>query len=222
MQASVVTKSVPPLSAAMRAGSRDEHEAAEQSPFIAELLSGNLGKDAYIDYLLRLRVVYAALESAVRFDRDDPLVAAVYDPILERLPAIDADLGHWAEGTLPDIKSPAAEQYRSRLESVRGGSLLAHHYTRYLGDLSGGRVIRRALDRVYSLGGGGLAFYDFPMHAKRYKDSYRASLDDLSLRTEQVEQVVNEVKLAFRLNQAMFDELTSNLAAYRAQEAPTE
>ena len=222
MQASVVTKSVSSLSAAMRAGSRDEHEAAEQSPFIDELLSGNLAKCAYVDYLLRLRVVYAALESAVRSDRDDPLVAAVYDPILERLPAIDADLGHWAPGPLPDFNSSAAAAYRSRLECVRGGSLLAHHYTRYLGDLSGGRLIRRALDRVYNLDGVGLAFYDFPMHAKRYKDSYRANLDDLSLRTEEVEQVVNEVKLAFRLNQAMFDELTSNLAAYRAQGAPTE
>jgi heme oxygenase len=219
MQASTVTKPVSPLSAAMRAGSRDEHEAAEQSPFIAELLSGNLVKDAYVDYLRRLRVVYAALESAVRSDRDDPLVAAVYDPILERLPAIDADLRHWNDGASLDGKSSAAEAYRSRLESVRGGSLLAHHYTRYLGDLSGGRVIRRSLDRVYSLGGTGLAFYDFPVHAKRYKDSYRARLDDLTLRTEEVEQVVNEVKLAFRLNQALFDELTSNLAAYRAQEA---
>jgi heme oxygenase len=222
MQASVVTKSVSSLSGAMRAGSRDEHEAAEQSPFIGELLGGNLTKDAYVDYLLRLRVVYAALESAVRSDRDDPLVATVYDPILERLPAIDADLRHWAPGALLDINSSTAEAYRSRLESVRGGSLLAHHYTRYLGDLSGGRVIRRALDRVYNLGGVGLAFYDFPINAKRYKDSYRASLDDLTLRTEEVEQVVNEVKLAFRLNQALFDELTANLAAYRAQGAPTE
>ncbi|MGA8332508.1 MAG: biliverdin-producing heme oxygenase, partial [Mycobacterium sp.] len=50
MQASVVTQPVRPLSAAMRAGSRNEHEAAEQSPFIAELLSGNLVKGAYIDY----------------------------------------------------------------------------------------------------------------------------------------------------------------------------
>jgi heme oxygenase len=222
MQASVVTKSVSSLSAAMRAGSRREHEAAEQSPFLGELLSGDLAKCAYIDYLLRLRVVYAALESAVRSDRDDPLVAAVYDPILERLPAIDADLSHWGCGVLPDINSSAAEAYRSRLESVRGGSLLAHHYTRYLGDLSGGRVIRRALNRVYNLGGVGLAFYDFPIHAKRYKDSYRARLDDLRLHTEEVEQVVNEVKLAFRLNQALFDELTANLATYRAQEAPTE
>jgi heme oxygenase (biliverdin-producing, ferredoxin) len=75
---------------------------------------------------------------------------------------------------------------------------------------------------VYNLGGTGLAFYDFPLQAKRYKDSYRANLDALRLQTEEVEQVVNEVKLAFRLNQALFDELTSNLAAYHAQEAPTE
>jgi heme oxygenase len=216
MQASFVTKPVRPLSAAMRAGSRDEHEAAEQSPFIAELLSGNLVKDAYVDYLLRFRVIYSALEDAVRSDRDNPLVAAVYDPALERLPAIDADLLHWAGNAAPDIDSSASEEYRSRLESVRGGALLAHHYTRYLGDLSGGRVIRRALDQVYNLGGIGLAFYDFAIHAKRYKDSYRARLDELTLHPAEVEQVVNEVKLAFRLNQALFDELAANLAAYRA------
>jgi heme oxygenase len=200
----------------MRAGSRDEHKAAEQSPFIAELLGGRLIKDAYVDYLLRLRVVYAALESAVSAHRDDPLVAAVYDPALERLPALEADLRQWTNGDLRDIDSSASEEYRSRLESVRGGPLLAHHYTRYLGDLSGGQVICRALDRVYNLGGVGLAFYDFPIHAKRYKDSYRARLDDLTLRTEEVEQVVTEVKLAFRLNQALLDELSSHLAAYRA------
>jgi heme oxygenase (biliverdin-producing, ferredoxin) len=201
----------------MRAGSRIEHEAAEQSPFIAELLNGNLVKEAYVDYLVRLRVVYAALETAVRADADDRLVAAVYDPVLERLPAIDADLRDWADTVVsPEVGSSAAEAYRCRLDSVRGGALLAHHYTRYLGDLSGGQVIRRALDRVYNLGGKGLAFYDFPMHAKRYKDSYRARLDHLTLPVEEVEDVVNEVKLAFRLNQALFDELTSNLAAYRA------
>ncbi len=153
----------------------------------------------------------------MRSDRDNPLVAAVYDPALERLPAIAADLRHWADNAPPDIDSSAADEYRSRLESVRGGALLAHHYTRYLGDLSGGRVIRRALNHVYNLGGIGLAFYDFPIHAKRYKDSYRARLDDLTLHTEEVEQVVNEVKLAFRLNQALFDELAANLAAYRAR-----
>ena len=84
--------------------------------------------------------------------------------------------------------SPAAESYRHRLESIRSGAaLLAHHYTRYLGDLSGGQVISRALDRVFNLGGTGLALYSFPMQPKRYKDSYRARLDALKLPTEQVD-----------------------------------
>ena len=106
------------------------------------------------------------------------------------------------------------QRYRDRLESVRGGALLAHHYTRYLGDLSGGRVIRRALDRAFNLSGVGLAFYDFPMQPKSYKDAYRARLDALDLQTEKFDEVVTEVKVAFRLNQALFDELAGNLAAY--------
>ena len=84
-----------PLSAAMKEGSAEEHARAEQSPFVTELLAGRVNNHGYADYLLRLRVVYAALENAVRARRDDPLVAAVYDPLLERLPAIEADLKHW-------------------------------------------------------------------------------------------------------------------------------
>ena len=34
----------------------------------------------------------------------------------------------------------------------------------------------------------------------------------------QFDEVVSEVKLAFRLNQALFDELAGNLAAYRGHD----
>jgi heme oxygenase (biliverdin-producing, ferredoxin) len=222
MKAPAVPPAERPLSAAMRAGSQKEHDAAERSPFVHELIEGNLNRDGYVDYLLRLQVVYAALEDAVRAHRDDPLVAVVYDPALERLSAIDADLRYWADGSPPTVNSPAAEAYRGRLESIRwSGALLAHHYTRYIGDLSGGRIIRRALNRAFNLGGVGLAFYDFPMQAKPFKDSYRARLDALALQTEQVDEVVGEVKLAFGLNQALFDELAGNLAAYCEQHKPT-
>jgi heme oxygenase len=217
MKAAAIPPAERPLSAAMREGSQEQHDAAERSPFIRELLGGNLNKDAYADYLLRLRVVYAALEEAVRIHRDDPLVAVVYDPALERLPSIDADLQYWAGNSSRNLNSPAAEAYRDRLESIdSGGALLAQHYTRYLGDLSGGRVIGRTLDRVFNLGGVGLALYDFPVRAKPYKDAYRARLDALTLQTEQVDEVVSEVQVAFRLNQALFDELAGNLLNWRS------
>jgi heme oxygenase len=200
----------------MKEGSTAEHDAAEQSPFVSELLAGRVNSRGYADYLLRLRVVYGALEDAVRGRRDDPLVAAVYDPALERVPAIDADLQHWAPGAAHGVQSPAAQAYRDRIAGASwGGALVAHHYTRYLGDLSGGQIIGKMLDRTFGLGGAGLAFYEFPVRAKPYKDEYRARLDGLVLDADEVGRAVDEVKVAFGLNQALFDELAGNLPAYR-------
>lgn len=211
----------PSLSAAMRDGSRAEHEAAESSTYMAELLEGRLTEAAYADLLLRLRRVYAALESAVRAHADDPLVAPVHDPALERLTAIDEDLAHWAPGCREaDLVSPAASAYAERLRDAGawGGLLVAHHYTRYLGDLSGGQVIGRMLQRTYGLPAGtGVAFYEFAAvpKPKPYKDAYRAALDGLGLDAAEVARVVDEVKVAFRLNQALFAELAVDLDAYR-------
>ncbi|UMG93276.1 biliverdin-producing heme oxygenase [Nocardioides sp. TF02-7] len=49
-----------------------------------------------------------------------------------------------------------------------------------------------------------------------YKDGYRARLDALGLSAEDVERVVAEVKVAFRLNQALFAELGERIDDYRA------
>ncbi|MFV0496216.1 heme oxygenase (biliverdin-producing) [Mycobacterium sp.] len=210
------TEATGPLSVAMKAGSKAEHEAAEHSSYVSELLSGGINPTGYVDYLLRLRMIYEALEQAVRARRDDPLVAAVYDPALERLEAIDADLEHWAPGVSRDIDSPAARAYRERLLNASwGGALVAHHYTRYLGDLSGGQAIGRILDRTFDLDGAGLSFYEFPMRPKPYKDAYRAKVDGLGLEGDDIERAVEEVKVAFRLNQALFEELAENLSAYQ-------
>lgn len=192
-----------------------EHEAAEHSPFVSELLGGRVSEKGYVDYLLRLRAVYAALEDAVRANQEDPLVAAVYDPALERLATIDADLDHWAPGVAREIDSPAAAAYCDRIQQASwGGALVAHHYTRYLGDLSGGQAIGRILDRTFGLDGAGLSLYEFPVRPKPYKDAYRSTLDGLGLDADQTDRAVDEVKYAFRLNQALFNELGANLDAY--------
>ena len=213
-----------PLSTLMRDGSRAEHTAAEGSSYMAALLDGQVNEQGYADYLLRLRQVYAALETAGRdLAATDPVAAAVHDPALERLAAIDADLAHWLPDWSPEdaveLDSPAAKAYVERVEASRawGGLYAAHHYTRYLGDLSGGQAIGRTLDRTFGLGGKGIAFYEFAEvpKPKPYKDGYRARLDGLGLDADQKARVVDEVKVAFGLNQAVFEELSGHLAAYR-------
>ncbi|TIC84277.1 biliverdin-producing heme oxygenase [Nocardioides sp. GY 10127] len=214
-----------PLSVAMRDGSRAEHEAAESSAFMATLLDGGIEPSGYAAYLRRLRRVYEALERVGRACAADPLVAAVHDPAIERLGAIDTDLEHWAAGPgatdLDEpVDSPAVDAYVARIEAAGawGGAYVAHHYTRYLGDLSGGQAIGRVLERHYDLDGAGVAFYEFPAvpKPKPYKDGYRSRLDALDLSEEEVARVVAEVQEAFRLNQALFLELDAELGLSRA------
>ncbi len=106
---------------------------------------------------------------------------------------------------------PATERYVARLRAV-GGSLpayAAHAYTRYLGDLSGGQIIKRMLERHYGLSGDGLAFYTFVEipKSKPFKDVYRERLDALVLTPEQLDETVAEAKHAFRLNSDLFADL---------------
>ncbi|GGR49700.1 heme oxygenase [Nocardioides luteus] len=209
-----------PLSAMMREGSRLEHTEAESSSFMAELLSGRVNQQGYADYLLRLRRVYAALEEVGHdLATTDPIVAAVHDESLERLAAIDADLELWAPGADGGVESDAADAYVARIEATRswGGLYAAHHYTRYLGDLSGGQAIGRILDRDFELDGDGVAFYEFSEipKPKPYKDGYRARLDALDLDPAEKLRVVEEVRVAFGLNQALFEELGARLESYR-------
>lgn len=207
-----------PLSAMMREGSRIQHAAAENSSFMEELLAGRVNEQGYADYLLRLRTVYAALESVGRDLAADPVVAAVHDVALERLAAIDADLTVWAPRG-GAVESAAADAYVARIEATRawGGLYAAHHYTRYLGDLSGGQAIGRLLSRFFELGGEGVAFYEFAEipKPKPYKDGYRARLDALDLDPAEKIRIVDEVQVAFGLNQGLFDELGARLDMYR-------
>jgi heme oxygenase len=209
-----------PLSVVVREGSRAAHEQAEGTSFMTELLEGRLSERAYADYLTGLRPVYAALEQVGADLAGDPLVAAVRDEALERLAAIDADLDHWSRHATPGLRSAATAAYAERIEQARawGGLYVAHHYTRYLGDLSGGLAIGRIVGRTYGVGPEALGFYAFPgiEKPKPYKDGYRARLDALPLDAEQKARVLAEVRAGFALNTAFFAELAGRLDEYRA------
>ncbi|HRD62616.1 MAG TPA: biliverdin-producing heme oxygenase, partial [Nocardioides sp.] len=129
------------------------------------------------------------------------------------------DLDHWAPGGDRSVDSPAADRYADRIRTAAaewGGLYVAHHYTRYLGDLSGGQAIGRILDRDFDLGGRGIAFYAFASipKPKPYKDAYRARLDALGTTPAEKARIVSEVQEAFRLNRALFAELGERLPEY--------
>lgn len=200
-----------PLSVAVRTGSRGAHTAAESTPFLQALVSGAAGPADYRRYLLALQVVYRALEAHLRAQRSHPAVAAVWDPALERALSLEADLGWWPGDEDHPVRSPALEAYVERLgeAAAQPELLVAHHYTRYLGDLAGGQAIARALRQAYRLAGEGLAFYSFPevRSVVGYRQAYRARLDALPLTSGQRQRVVEEVRTAFALNTAVFTEL---------------
>ena len=199
-----------PLSVALREGTRDEHETAERSGFVEQLLAGRVDRAAYADLAAQQLVVYTALEAAgAQLEDDGDLVFAE----LTRVPAIEQDLGHLygADWRTQVRVLPATRVYADRLAQTADSlpKYAAHAYTRYLGDLSGGQIIKRMLQRHYGFTSEGIAFYDFPQihKLKPFKDVFRERLDALPLDDEARAAVVEEARLAFRLNADVFGEL---------------
>ncbi|GEL47663.1 biliverdin-producing heme oxygenase [Cellulomonas hominis] len=199
-----------PLSVLLREGTRSEHEAAEGSRFVEDLLGGRLTVGAYADLAAQLHTVYTALEEVGEQVRRTPAGAGVVFDELARVPALESDLAHllgpgWRDSTAPH---PATAGYAAAIRAGGDdvGAYVAHAYTRYLGDLSGGQVIGRMVQRHYGVPDAGVAFYAFPAipKPKPFKDLYRARVDALELDAAGRAAVVEEARAAFRHNRALF------------------
>ena len=116
-----------------------DHRDAERSEFMSAVFSGDVTRVEYAALVVQLQAVYAALDEAAARHRNDAVVGAFFDPALERGAAIQADLAALPPTAVPLMK-PTVE-YVARIREVSDewpGAVVAHHYTRYLGDLSGG------------------------------------------------------------------------------------
>jgi len=164
--------------------------------------------------------IYEALEEAALRMAADPVATLFISPKLTRLPAIESDLefllgDEWRTSIVP---LPSTVRYTARIREVGRswpGGFIAHHYTRYLGDLSGGQIIRTLLQRQYGFETNGVGFYLFADIAKPklFKDTYRSQLDAVEWTEEERDRVIDEVGLAFRFNTDLFDDLASAKAA---------
>ena len=74
--------------------------------------------------------------------------------------------------------------------------------TRYLGDLSGGQILKKLLAKKPGLTPNELTFYDFPAYADlaALKNDYRNALDEAGKRAVNPQAIVDEGSKAFQLN----------------------
>lgn len=192
----------------LRAASWEAHEHAARAPFMKALVAGELPRERFADLVAQQYFAYDVLEEAGRAMAGDPVAGPFVDRRLERVPALEADLAFlvgpgWRSAVAPTDRTRA---YVARLREVCfdwPGGFVAHHYVRYLGDLSGGQHLGRIAARRYDLADGdGVRFYDFAElgDLDAYKEAYRAGLDAAPWTVEEQQRIIDEILRAYQLN----------------------
>ncbi len=207
------------LAAMLREGTKKSHSMAENVGFVKCFLKGVVEKASYRKLVMNLYFVYSAMEEEMGKLQDHPVVSKIYFPLLNRKQSLEEDLrfyygSNWREEI---AISPAGQAYVERIREVANSApelLVAHSYTRYLGDLSGGQILKKIAQRAMNLNdGAGTAFYEFPdiSDEKAFKNKYRQSLDELQIDMATAERIVDEANAAFGMNMKLFQELEGNL-----------
>ena len=200
------------LSEQLKEGTAAAHAAAENVHFVKDFIQGNIPLPLYKRFVADLYHVYKALEKrleqeALAQPRDQGgIVAPIFFPWeLSRTESLEADLEHWLGAdwrTAPELEpSPCTLEYVQRIERTTPAGIVAHAYTRYMGDLSGGQVLLRKAQKAFGLQRGsteGLSFYIFSNieRAKVFKDTFRLELDRLEPEPQLAQEIVAEANVS--------------------------
>ena len=158
--------------------------------------------------------VYKAQEEA--FDKaDNENVKALDYNELRRVSSLEEDMqffygNDWQSKIKPSI---GAKKYVARIEQIAKEQpelLIAHQYTRYLGDLFGGQMMGGMASKSLGLEPGqGTTFYQFDdiPDTTDFITQWYINLNKLDLTQEQKNEIVDEANLVFALNIEILEEL---------------
>lgn len=214
--------SATPFSTTLRASTRTVHERANHSAYMNALLGNELTLAGYTQLAIQYYFIYQAIEQVSDTMAGDGTGREFVFDELRRLPKLETDMAFlvgpdWRETIRP---LAATESYVRRIHeaSVWAGGYVAHHYTRYLGDIAGGQAIRRLLATNYGVIDEGALFYRFDEigSAPAFRDRYRAKLDAAPWNETDRTRVVDETLIAFECNVAVFAELADGMHRYQA------
>ncbi|XP_058597442.1 heme oxygenase 1 [Neofelis nebulosa] len=220
------------LSEALKEATKEVHVQAENAEFMKNFQKGQVTRKGFKLVMASLYHIYVALEEEIERNKENPVYAPLYFPEeLHRRAALERDMAFWYgprwEDAIPYTQ--ATRRYVRRLHEVGRKEpelLVAHAYTRYLGDLSGGQVLKKIAQKALDLpsSGEGVDFFTFPnvASATKFKQLYRSRMNTLEMTPEVRQRVIEEAKAAFLLNIQLFEELQELLGQDAEDQSPSQ
>lgn len=212
------------LAQRLREGTKQSHTAAENTAFMKCFLKGIVEREPFRKLLANLYLVYSALEAELDRYRSHPAIAPIVFPELNRTANLERDLAfyygyNWRDDVVP---LPAGQVYVDRIHAIANTDpilLIAHAYTRYMGDLSGGQALKHIVRSALNLPPDqGTALHEFEqlptVEAKRaFKEKYRDALNSIPLTEAEIQRIVDEANYAFHLNRDVVHDLEADVKA---------
>jgi heme oxygenase (biliverdin-producing, ferredoxin) len=207
------------LATKLREGTKKAHTMAENVGFVKCFLKGVVEKTSYRKLVANLYFVYSAMEEEMERHQNHPILSKINFPQLNRKKSLEQDLSfyygsNWREQVAPSSAGTAYVEHIRKISATQPELLVAHSYTRYLGDLSGGQILKKIAQQAMNLSDGqGTAFYEFQeiSDEKAFKREYRQALDELSVDEATADRIVDEANATFAMNMKLFQELEGNL-----------
>ena len=214
MEANTIYEPQNKLTTAFKEQTALAHRDAESAQFVKQMFHGNFEIEKYMEYLWAFHKVYKKLEEVLERFKDHKMVSPIYFPELFRAKALEEDLKYFEQNhgicNLSVGIKVATEQYYNRLQAIENEEpmlIVAHAYTRYLGDLSGGQILGKILFSKF-LTMKGLSFYAFPFdNYEEWKVRYKTALDSITQEDRDISNLCAESNMAFKLNGAIFKSL---------------
>ncbi|KAG0316431.1 hypothetical protein BGZ99_006913 [Dissophora globulifera] len=220
------------LAVDLREGTKDIHVMAERSKFFKCFFKGTVTPALYGRVLISLHHVYSALERILEKHKNDPNIELIYfREELSRKQGLEEDL-EFFNG--PDWRAmlstitPAQQSYVDAIERCsrmdKPELLVAHAYVRYLGDLSGGQMLAKKLQKNNALPEGkGVAFYQFDKIEDKsaFKELFRIRLNQVEVDKETYREIIQEARQAFAKTIELFQEFDHELEDLSSSQTPS-